>query len=98
MFLWLFDNYIKPCQKKTLKITFFLFVYMFLIISIESNNVKLYKKFKVELLTDEEIEEARLQTKEMFKFGFDNYKKYAYPLDELNPIYCSGRGPDYKNP
>uniref|UniRef100_A0AAF5I3T3 alpha-1,2-Mannosidase n=2 Tax=Strongyloides stercoralis TaxID=6248 RepID=A0AAF5I3T3_STRER len=53
---------------------------------------------KVELLTDEEIEEARLETKEMFKFGFNSYKKYAYPLDELNPIYCSGRGPDYKNP
>jgi mannosidase alpha-like ER degradation enhancer 1 len=24
--------------------------------------------------------------------------KYAYPLDELNPILCNGRGPDRKNP
>ncbi|KAJ3330298.1 alpha mannosidase-like protein [Blyttiomyces sp. JEL0837] len=30
--------------------------------------------------------------------GFDNYMKYAFPLDELNPIQCSGRGPDRANP
>lgn len=36
--------------------------------------------------------------KEMFQFGYDNYMKHAYPLDELDPIHCCGRGPDYMNP
>ncbi|CAG0912538.1 unnamed protein product [Notodromas monacha] len=36
--------------------------------------------------------------KEMFYFGYDNYMTHAFPLDELNPILCSGRGPDYENP
>ena len=34
----------------------------------------------------------------MFYFGYNNYMKHAFPLDELNPIYCSGRGPDKENP
>lgn len=36
--------------------------------------------------------------KEMFYFGYDNYMKHAYPKDELDPIHCTGRGPDYANP
>ncbi|KAG7244691.1 hypothetical protein INR49_029710 [Caranx melampygus] len=36
--------------------------------------------------------------KEMFYFGYDNYMKYAFPEDELNPIDCAGRGPDVLNP
>uniref|UniRef100_A0A669CT96 alpha-1,2-Mannosidase n=1 Tax=Oreochromis niloticus TaxID=8128 RepID=A0A669CT96_ORENI len=36
--------------------------------------------------------------KEMFYFGYDNYMKYAFPEDELNPIDCEGRGPDVQNP
>lgn len=47
-------------------------------------------------------ESLRLQMKEearkMFQFGYDSYLKYAFPKDELNPIYCTGRGPDYENP
>lgn len=47
-------------------------------------------------------EEERLQTlagvRDMFYFGYDNYMKYAYPKDELDPIHCTGRGPDYENP
>ncbi|XP_046652402.1 ER degradation-enhancing alpha-mannosidase-like protein 1 [Daphnia pulicaria] len=38
------------------------------------------------------------ETKKMFYFGYDNYMNLAFPLDELNPILCSGRGPDYDNP
>ena len=34
----------------------------------------------------------------MFYFGFDNYMTHAFPLDELNPHDCNGRGPDYDNP
>uniref|UniRef100_A0A0N4ZC68 alpha-1,2-Mannosidase n=1 Tax=Parastrongyloides trichosuri TaxID=131310 RepID=A0A0N4ZC68_PARTI len=101
MIFWLFEDYKKSYHRKKIKTAFFLLIYALVIdfvISSESIDDKIYKKFKVELLTDDEIEEARLETKEMFKFGYDNYIKYAYPLDELNPIYCSGRGPDYLNP
>ena len=37
-------------------------------------------------------------TRQMFYFGYDNYLKYAFPKDELDPIHCTGRGPDYDNP
>ena len=47
-------------------------------------------------------ETERIETlagiKEMFYFGYDNYMKHAYPKDELDPIHCTGRGPDYENP
>ena len=47
-------------------------------------------------------EDTRLHTleeiKQMFQFGYDNYMKYAFPKDELDPIHCDGRGPDYENP
>ena len=38
------------------------------------------------------------QVKDMFYFGFDNYMDHAFPMDELNPHNCSGRGPDHQNP
>lgn len=47
-------------------------------------------------------EKVRLEmlekTKSMFQFGYDSYMKYAFPKDELNPILCTGRGPDLENP
>ncbi|XP_077977532.1 ER degradation-enhancing alpha-mannosidase-like protein 1 [Glandiceps talaboti] len=36
--------------------------------------------------------------KRMFYFGYDNYMKHAFPQDELDPIHCTGRGPDKENP
>ena len=30
------------------------------------------------------------ETREMFAFGYDSYMKYAFPLDELDPIHCTG--------
>ena len=36
--------------------------------------------------------------RKMFYFGYDGYMKYAFPMDELDPINCVGRGPDYDNP
>ena len=40
-------------------------------------------------------ESLRLQmlkeTREMFTFGYDSYMKFAFPLDELDPIHCSGK-------
>jgi hypothetical protein len=48
----------------------------------------------------DEAERLRMlqATREMFYFGYDNYMKYAFPMDELDPIHCTGRGPDYDNP
>ena len=40
----------------------------------------------------------RENARRMFYFGYDSYMKYAFPKDELNPIYCTGRGPDHENP
>ena len=40
-------------------------------------------------------EEARLEmvkkAKEMFTFGYDSYMKFAFPMDELDPIHCKGK-------
>uniref|UniRef100_A0A0K8RA00 alpha-1,2-Mannosidase n=1 Tax=Ixodes ricinus TaxID=34613 RepID=A0A0K8RA00_IXORI len=47
-----------------------------------------------EKLRLEMAQEAKL----MFEFAYDSYMKYAFPKDELNPIYCTGRGPDYDDP
>ncbi|KAM3878574.1 ER degradation-enhancing alpha-mannosidase-like protein 1 [Diretmus argenteus] len=40
----------------------------------------------------------KAMARDMFYFGYDNYMKYAFPEDELNPIACEGRGPDVLNP
>ncbi|XP_015923941.1 ER degradation-enhancing alpha-mannosidase-like protein 1 [Parasteatoda tepidariorum] len=40
----------------------------------------------------------REEARKMFQFGYDSYLEYAFPKDELNPIFCTGRGPDYENP
>ncbi len=42
--------------------------------------------------------ELREKARAMFTFGYDNYLRHAFPLDELDPIHCTGRGPDYDNP
>ena len=42
--------------------------------------------------------EMREHARRMFYFGYDNYLQYAFPKDELNPIYCTGRGHDWDNP
>jgi len=31
---------------------------------------------------------------EMFHFGYGSYLEHAFPLDELDPIHCTGRGVD----
>ena len=45
-----------------------------------------------------EREQYREKAREMFQFGYDNYMKYAFPQDELDPIHCRGRGPDSERP
>lgn len=48
--------------------------------------------------TEAERLEMLEETRKMFYHGYDNYMRHAFPLDELNPLLCSGRGPDYDNP
>ncbi|KRZ76621.1 ER degradation-enhancing alpha-mannosidase-like protein 1 [Trichinella papuae] len=33
--------------------------------------------------------------RQMFGFAYDNYMRWAMPFDELDPLNCRGRGPDY---
>ena len=32
----------------------------------------------------------------LFQHGYDNYMQHAWPLDELNPLACCGRGEYFK--
>ncbi|GLB33724.1 putative glycosyl hydrolase 47 family protein [Lyophyllum shimeji] len=41
---------------------------------------------------------AREKTRELWYHGFNNYMTYAFPMDELTPLSCSGQGPDWGNP
>lgn len=49
-------------------------------------------------LTKKEIENAKRIAREMFYFAYDNYMQFAFPMDELDPINCTGRGHDHQNP
>ncbi|KAI0773849.1 alpha-mannosidase [Fomes fomentarius] len=40
----------------------------------------------------------RNQVRALWYHGFDNYMRYAFPLDELAPLSCTGRGPNWHNP
>lgn len=42
--------------------------------------------------------QARNTTRELWYHGFDSYMRYAFPMDELAPLSCTGRGPDWYNP
>jgi hypothetical protein len=68
-------------------------------------NIKVpYPFFETELqkqygkITKDELKIAKEQVENMFWFGYGNYMKHAFPLDELDPIHCKGRGPDYDHP
>ncbi|GMR45506.1 hypothetical protein PMAYCL1PPCAC_15701, partial [Pristionchus mayeri] len=41
---------------------------------------------------------ALAKAREMFYFGYDNYMRWAWPADELDPIHCTGRGHDHARP
>ncbi|RNA04855.1 ER degradation-enhancing alpha-mannosidase 1 [Brachionus plicatilis] len=71
------------------------------------NSILNYFKLTNETLKDYDSllyfpEKERIRLKnlahEMFTFGYDHYMKHAYPLDELDPIHCRGRGPDHLRP
>ena len=56
-------------------------------------NVSKYSYF-----SDHERLRYKEEAKKMFYYGYDNYMAYAFPEDELDPIHCRGRGPDYLDP
>ncbi|KAJ7179913.1 alpha mannosidase-like protein [Mycena crocata] len=41
---------------------------------------------------------AREKTRELWYHGFNNYMSFAFPLDELAPLSCTGQGPDWDHP
>ncbi|KAJ7700003.1 glycoside hydrolase family 47 protein [Mycena rosella] len=41
---------------------------------------------------------AREKTRELWYHGFDHYMLFAFPLDELAPLSCTGAGPDWDHP
>uniref|UniRef100_A0A0W0FCH3 alpha-1,2-Mannosidase n=1 Tax=Moniliophthora roreri TaxID=221103 RepID=A0A0W0FCH3_MONRR len=41
---------------------------------------------------------AREKTRELWYHGFNNYMTFAFPLDELTPLSCTGQGPNWENP
>lgn len=50
--------------------------------------------FNQDVMTHESKLSLREKASSMFQFGYDNYLKYAFPEDELDPIHCRGRGHD----
>ncbi|KAG8762914.1 alpha mannosidase-like protein [Ceratobasidium sp. 423] len=48
--------------------------------------------------TKERKLEYREATRRLWHHGFDSYMDHAFPMDELMPKACRGRGPDYANP
>lgn len=53
---------------------------------------------KYQYFSESERIRAREDARRMFYHGYENYMKHAFPLDELDPIHCTGRGPDRDNP
>ncbi|KAJ7276287.1 alpha mannosidase-like protein [Mycena haematopus] len=41
---------------------------------------------------------AREKTRNLWYHGFNNYMSFAFPLDELRPLSCTGQGPDWDHP
>ncbi|XP_013412853.1 ER degradation-enhancing alpha-mannosidase-like protein 1 [Lingula anatina] len=78
-----------------------LLVFMFLCYSNSIPNSRKFWEFprdRYSYFSEKERLEMRDKAKQMFYFGYDNYMKYAFPEDELNPVFCTGRGPDHDNP
>ncbi|KAG0006969.1 alpha mannosidase-like protein [Modicella reniformis] len=51
-----------------------------------------------EQMTESRRSMLRKEAKDMFLHGYHGYLNYAFPKDELNPVACTGRGPDRQNP
>lgn len=68
---------------------FWLLFSLFYIFSLLGHYDKLFRQF-----SEAEKAEMKELSRETFNWGYSNYIKHAYPADELNPIWCRGRGPD----
>ena len=53
---------------------------------------------KYRYFSENERLKLREKARQMFYYGYDSYMNFAFPKDELDPIHCTGRGPDYENP
>merc|ERR1719221_1264811 len=58
----------------------------------------LFSEKQYGVFTEAERLEMLEEAKAMFHHGYDNYMRHAFPLDELNPLDCAGRGPDHDHP
>ena len=84
-------------------VTFFEFLTTLLIVNIgvlcaERRLWSLAEDSKYSYFDDRRRQEMLEATRHMFHFGYDSYMTHAFPKDELDPIHCTGRGPDYDNP
>lgn len=83
---------------------FFVFLIITYVINVIHGSLNIFKRplHSLDIKYGSFPEDLRLQmlaeAKKMFYFGYDNYMAYAFPMDELNPLLCCGRGPDYENP
>jgi len=81
---------------------FILYLFLFLVPLVDNTYNIFEQRTDLEKKYGSFSESLRLEllqeTKDMFYHGYDNYMKHAFPLDELNPLDCNGRGPDYENP
>ncbi|KAJ7179244.1 alpha mannosidase-like protein [Mycena filopes] len=41
---------------------------------------------------------VREKVRDLWYHGFDHYMTFAFPLDELAPLSCTGQGPDWDHP
>ena len=80
------------------------FVFQLSILLVVSGNIHFFNSHggsydgKYSTFPESQRIEMREEARKMFYFGYDNYMKYAFPKDELDPIHCTGRGPDYEHP
>lgn len=79
-----------------------LLVFTFVPVSLQAFNIFSHSYDRLDQKYGSFTEKMRLdmleEVRKMFYFGYDGYMKYAFPMDELDPIHCIGRGPDHENP
>ncbi|ETW84376.1 glycoside hydrolase family 47 protein [Heterobasidion irregulare TC 32-1] len=42
--------------------------------------------------------DTRNKVRDLWYHGYNSYMRFAWPLDELSPLSCTGRGPDWDSP
>ncbi|KAL0949741.1 hypothetical protein HGRIS_009781 [Hohenbuehelia grisea] len=48
--------------------------------------------------TPQRTQALRDKARQLWYHGYENYMTFAFPLDELSPLSCTGRGPNWDNP